>query len=209
MHVIHHSRRRSLLLPASSLLMTMTMVFAGLLLCAPLASADILTLMVNATNAPDGALDRAQQDAAVFLQKLTAMEGPAYTAIAPGQALPYSVRMLRGGGGEGGEDEDLEEEEAEAGANGNRRRKLIDCPNQCSNSGSYTCRLLGCAYCGACRRLLITDEAGRELWQNKQRKIERMFTTQMTAAYCDNVSGCVLQASIQRVNTDGTLAPAV
>jgi hypothetical protein len=38
-------------------------------------SADLLTLLVNATNAPAGALDKAQADASIYLSKMSSQEG--------------------------------------------------------------------------------------------------------------------------------------
>jgi hypothetical protein len=89
-------------------------------------------------------------------------------------------------------------------------RKLFDCPNQCSNSGSNTCRLLGCAYCGVCRRFL--QQAAAAAYSstiNKHRKIESDLTADLTAAYCNNQAGCSLKAIIKRVNADGTMTLAV
>jgi hypothetical protein len=51
------------------------------------AQADLLTLLVNATNAPAGALGKAQADAHVFLQKFVSLEGSSYRAVAPGQEV--------------------------------------------------------------------------------------------------------------------------
>jgi hypothetical protein len=173
---------------------------------ARLVSADLLTLTVTATNAPDGALDKAQADAATFLQKFGVMEGSSYTVIAPGQTVPNVVRMLRGGGdgdvGATGEGEDGSEEEEIDPLQGSSHRKLIDCPNSCSNSGSNSCRLLGCAYCGRCRRL-------QQLSKNKQRKIESLLTSDLTAAYCQAKLDCSIKAVINRVNADGTMSQAV
>jgi hypothetical protein len=156
-----------------------------------LASADLLTLLVNATNAPAGALDKAVADASIYMAKMTSLEGSSYSSVEAGETVPNSVRMLRNGEG----DHD----------NG---RKLFDCPNQCSNSGSYTCRLLGCAYCGVCRRVLLTEE-DRQLWINKHRSIEADLTADLTAAYCNNQPGCTLKAIIKRVNADGSMTLAV
>jgi hypothetical protein len=170
-----------------------------------LVSADLLTLAVTATNAPDGALDKAQADAATFLQKFGVMEGSSYTVIAPGQTVPNAVRMLRGGDGDVGDtsegEEGGEEEEIDP-LQGSSHRKLIDCPNSCSNSGSNSCRLLGCAYCGRCRRL-------QQLSKNKHRKIESVLTGDLTAAYCQAKLDCTITAVINRVNADGTMSQAV
>jgi hypothetical protein len=195
-----------------------------------MASADLLTLIINATNAPPGALDRAQADATTFLQKFVSLEGSSYRAIAPGQALPYSVsttttaststaasdtgtdnnavRMLRGGT----QEEDAEEEQEVEGemidpldgssSNHQGHRKLFDCPNQCSDSGSYTCRLLGCAYCGRCRRFLQQS-------YSKHRNIENSLSTDLSS-YCNGTSGCSIRAVIKRVNVaDGSMSQAV
>jgi hypothetical protein len=167
------------------------LMLAGLVLRVEFASADLLALQVESTSAPAGALDKAQADAETFLAKMTSLEGSGYTATEAGMAVPNSIRMLRDGSGE--------ERQGE--------RKLIDCPSQCSNSGSYTCRLLGCAYCGACRRLLTEDD--RELWTNKQRTIEASLTSDLSAAYCQGKVGCSIKATIKRVNTDGTMTLAV
>jgi hypothetical protein len=163
------------------------LLLAGLLRV-PLASAGLLALQVNATNAPAGALDKAQLDADIYLAKMTSLEGPSYTTVEAGMSVSdNSIRMLRG-------------------ENGAAERRLIDCPNSCSNSGSDRCRLLGCAYCGACRRLL--SEESRELLMNKQRSIEATLTSDLTAAYCANKEGCSIKAIIKRVNSDGSMTLA-
>jgi hypothetical protein len=193
------------------------------------ASADLLTLIINATNAPPGALDRAQQDATTFLQKFVSLEGSSYRAIAPGQALPYSVstttttassttgsdttsgdnnnnadRMLRGGAQQDEEEQEVEGEmidPLDGSSNRHQHRKLFDCPNQCSDSGSYTCRLLGCAYCGKCRRFLQS--------YSKHRNIENSLSTDLSS-YCNGTPGCSIRAVIKRVNVaDGSMSLAV
>jgi hypothetical protein len=166
---------------------SLLLVLVAGLLRVHVASADLLTLLVNATNAPAGALDRAVADASIYMAKMTSLEGSSYSSVEAGETVPNSVRMLRGDGDE---------------------RKLFDCPNQCSNSGSNTCRLLGCAYCGVCRRFLLTEE-GRQLWTNKHRSIESDLTSDLTEAYCNNQAGCSLKAIIKRVNADGTMTLAV
>jgi hypothetical protein len=198
-----------------------------------MASADLLTLIINATNAPPGALDRAQADATTFLQKFVSLEGSSYRAIAPGQALPYStttttttatststtntdsdtsdnsVRMLRGGAPEDAEEEPVEGELNPLDSSSNRQghRKLFDCPNQCSDSGSYTCRLLGCAYCGKCRRRDLQYYGGTSY--NKHRNIENSISTDLSS-YCNGTPGCSIRAVIKRVNAaDGSMSLAV
>jgi hypothetical protein len=183
-------------------LMLMVLLLAGDR--ARLVSADLLTLIVTATNAPQGALDQAQQDAAAFLQKFGAMEGSSYTVIAPGQTVPSAARMLRGdvlGDADVQGQSDREEDDASPLQ---KNRKLIDCPNACSNSGSNTCRLLGCAYCGRCRRRLQ-----QQLSKNKQRKIESLLSSDLTAGYCQGKLDCSFKAAINRVNADGTMSLAV
>jgi hypothetical protein len=155
------------------------------------ASADLLTLLVNATNAPAGALDKAVADASIYMAKMTTQEGSSYSTVSAGQTVPNSVRMLRA-----------------EGADHDNERKLFDCPNQCSNSGSNTCRLLGCAYCGVCRRLQQAA-AFSSTTINKHRKIESDLTADLTAAYCENKPGCSLKAIIKRVNADGSMTLAV
>jgi hypothetical protein len=173
---------------------SLLLVLLAGLLRVHVASADLLTLLVNATNAPAGALDKAAADASIYMAKMTTQEGSSYSTVSAGQAVPNSVRMLRA---DGGGDHDNE-------------RKLIDCPNQCSNSGSNTCRLLGCAYCGVCRRFLQQAAAfSSTTTLNKHRKIESDLTAELTAAYCENKPGCTLKAIIKRVNADGTMTLAV
>jgi hypothetical protein len=203
----------------SSFFKSARLLLVGLLLAVlrfGTASADLLTLMVNATNAPKGALDKAQEDAAALLERFVSMEGASYTAVAPGQAVPDPVRrlLLRG-----------DSERADAGtlskghddASGNavdpvpgdaRHRNLgIDCPNQCSDSGSYTCRFLGCAYCGRCNRRQRVLQ-GSSSNSNKHRKIESELSADLSA-YCRGKPGCSIRAVIQRVNDDGSLTLAV
>jgi hypothetical protein len=168
-----------------------------------LASADLLTLIVTATNAPAGALDQAQQDAATLLQKFGAMEGSSYTVIAPGQTVPSATRMLRGDVQVDADVQDRSDRDADEIDQLQKSRKLIDCPNACSNSGSNTCRLLGCAYCGRCRRLQ------QQLSKNKQRKIESLLSSDLTAGYCQGTLDCSFRATINRVNADGTMSLAV
>jgi hypothetical protein len=198
------------------------------------AQADLLTLLVNATNAPAGALDKAQADAYIFLQKFVSLEGSSYRAVAPGQEV-YSVstttsttsttavdnndavrRLLRGG--ESHQDEVVGGLRPDQG----RHRKLFDCPNQCSNSGSYTCRLLGCAYCGRCDRLLLVEDekeedgeghdgeehGRRELVQSRQRQIEASLTSDLSV-YCEGRPDCTIKAVIKRVHSDGSMTLAV
>jgi hypothetical protein len=206
MMMLPRSRPRFLVLP---FLMTRWIVVGLLLLLAAAshpAAADLLTLLVNATNAPPGALDKAQADAATFLQTFVSLEGSSYKSLTPGQEVyavsttsttdNNAVRMLRGGDQE--EDEDSEQESSSL----HEHRKLIDCPNACSNSGSLTCRLLGCAYCGRCRRRL------RDLLQGKQRQIEASLTSDLSS-YCNGKPDCTIKAIIQRVNDDGTMSLAV
>jgi hypothetical protein len=208
MMMLPRSRPRSLVLPFSM----KRWIVVGLLLLAAAAhpaAADLLTLIVNATNAPPGALDKAQADAATFLQKFVSLEGSSYKSLTPGQEVyavsttsttdNNSVRMLRGGDQEEQEDEDSEHESSPL----HEHRKLIDCPNACSNSGSLTCRLLGCAYCGRCRRRFL-----RELLQSKQRQIESTLTSDLSA-YCNGKPDCTIKAIIQRVNDDGSMSLAV
>jgi hypothetical protein len=209
-------------LAPSSFFKSARMLLVGVLLAVlrfGTASADLLTLMVNATNAPKGALDKAQEDAAALLERFVSMEGASYTAVAPGQAVPGPVRMLLLRG---------DSERADAGpplskwhddASGNdvdpvpgdaRNRNLgIDCPNQCSDSGSYTCRFLGCAHCGRCNRRQRLLQGSRNYNNNnKQRKIESELSGDLSA-YCHGKPGCSIRAVIQRVNDDGSLTLAV
>jgi hypothetical protein len=199
----HHPR--SLLLPSLPCWLFPCFVLLLAAVAQP-AKADLLTLLLNATNAPPGALDKAQADAATFLQKFVNLEGSSYKSLAPGQEVyavsttgttdNNAVRMLRGNGQE--DEEDSEHESSSL----REHRKLIDCPNACSTSGSLTCRLLGCAYCGRCRRRL------RELLQGKQRQIESTLTSDLSA-YCNGKPDCTIKAVIQRVNDDGTMSQAV
>jgi hypothetical protein len=80
-------------------------------------------------------------------------------------------------------------------------RELPDtgCPNQCSNSGSTYCRIIGCAYCGGC--------GGRYLLRGLQAfdaaEVEVALTEEVSPL-CTSAT-CELWTVVYVVNADGSL----
>jgi predicted metal-binding protein len=86
-------------------------------------------------------------------------------------------------------------------------RELPDtgCPNQCSNSGSTYCRIIGCAYCGGCggRSLLRGLQSGGGAGAFDAAEVEVALTEEVSPL-CTSAT-CELWTVVYLVNADGSL----
>jgi hypothetical protein len=91
---------------------------------------------------------------------------------------------------------------------GSVRRHLIDCPSKCQNSNSATCRLLGCAKCGAsCARRLwesVSTPQYRYWSKSKVGGITSMINPLLNKYLGRSNKSCKAWVSIYQINADGS-----
>jgi hypothetical protein len=136
-----------------------------------------VSLLSNA-NVPEGSLDDVEAHVDEILKPLFDFS-LCFESLSPGEVVSTRERLLRGGQNE-------------------RKLPLIRCPSSCKNSGSTSCRSLGCAYCTKCRRRRSRSLSAVTRLSIQDRKAIEADIDALLQPYCLMDATCLLKSRVKQ-----------
>ena len=170
----------------------------GLLLAAALAAVSghiDYQLVIEAKNAPSGALDKIGADSLLFTGSFLSLL-PGYRLLAPGESERRRAQNLRGAV----EDMPL----LGKGETGHRGLGVLNtCPASCLTTSTKKCRNLGCYAADSRRELLLTN-----VLSCTSTLLQESVVNLQLAPYCGLNLFCSIKAKMMMVQDNGTTVPA-